>query len=279
MCDVRDQGSCGVPAMLAIGWAPKGRPGRAKSSWSFLTRPRLISTVARNSPEPERWTRARLRHGWLTGGPAHQSHGLRCASHNHGGQVPHSRVGALRCPPQRVKRHILRPADPRHNDALSLLDYWHAAAQPRLRPRVRGVLKQFLFSCRRSGHERERGRERVRRQGPGEADRPASPKVRVVTVSECGSHAVVDAEIGGVAGKGAGERPLARSASAAFRSRGLWRAVNPTSSPWCAPENLHQRRTRRTARRGRPARNRLRDLHPQVLTIAPLSATAPRIRT
>ncbi len=40
--------------------------------------------------------------------------------------------------------------------------------------------------------------------------RPAFPKARVVTVSECGSHAVVDAEIGGVAGKGAGEQALAR---------------------------------------------------------------------
>ncbi len=44
----------------------------------------------------------------------------------------------------------------------------------------------------------------------GDPDRPAFPKVRVVTVSECGSHAVVDAEIGGVAGKGAGEQALAR---------------------------------------------------------------------
>jgi Insertion element 4 transposase N-terminal/Transposase DDE domain len=42
------------------------------------------------------------------------------------------------------------------------------------------------------------------------ADRPAFPKVKVVTVSECASHAVVDAEIGGVAGKGAGEQSLAR---------------------------------------------------------------------
>jgi hypothetical protein len=41
-------------------------------------------------------------------------------------------------------------------------------------------------------------------------ERPAFPKVRVVTVSECGSHAVVDAEIGGIAGKGAGEQSLAR---------------------------------------------------------------------
>jgi hypothetical protein len=48
-------------------------------------------------------------------------------------------------------------------------------------------------------------------QDPGAADRAAFPKVRVVTVSECGSHAVVDAEIGGVAGKGAGEQSLARA--------------------------------------------------------------------
>jgi len=40
--------------------------------------------------------------------------------------------------------------------------------------------------------------------------RPAFPKARVVTVSECASHAVADAEIGGVAGKGAGEQALAR---------------------------------------------------------------------
>ncbi|MGH3302433.1 MAG: IS4 family transposase, partial [Streptosporangiaceae bacterium] len=40
--------------------------------------------------------------------------------------------------------------------------------------------------------------------------RPAFPKARVVTISECGSHAVADAEIGGVAGKGAGEQALAR---------------------------------------------------------------------
>jgi hypothetical protein len=44
----------------------------------------------------------------------------------------------------------------------------------------------------------------------GEAARAAFPKVRVVTVSECGSHAVVGAAIGGVTGKGAGEQPLAR---------------------------------------------------------------------
>jgi hypothetical protein len=45
--------------------------------------------------------------------------------------------------------------------------------------------------------------------GAGDAGRPACPKVRVVTVSECASHAVVDAAIGGVAGNGAGEQSLA----------------------------------------------------------------------
>jgi hypothetical protein len=47
-------------------------------------------------------------------------------------------------------------------------------------------------------------------QAAGDPDRPACPKARVVTVSECGSHAVVDAEIGGLAGKAAGEQALAR---------------------------------------------------------------------
>jgi hypothetical protein len=41
-------------------------------------------------------------------------------------------------------------------------------------------------------------------------ERSPFPKVRVVTVSECASHAVVDAEAGGIAGKGAGEQSLAR---------------------------------------------------------------------
>jgi hypothetical protein len=35
-------------------------------------------------------------------------------------------------------------------------------------------------------------------------------KVRVVTISECASHAVVDAEMGAIAGKGSGEQTLAR---------------------------------------------------------------------
>jgi Insertion element 4 transposase N-terminal len=45
---------------------------------------------------------------------------------------------------------------------------------------------------------------------PGGRERPAFPKVRVVTVSECGSHAVVDVAAGPVAGKGSGEQSLAR---------------------------------------------------------------------
>jgi Insertion element 4 transposase N-terminal len=43
-----------------------------------------------------------------------------------------------------------------------------------------------------------------------DVDISAFPKVRVVTVSECASHAVVDAEIGGISGKGSGEQTLAR---------------------------------------------------------------------
>jgi Insertion element 4 transposase N-terminal/Transposase DDE domain len=52
----------------------------------------------------------------------------------------------------------------------------------------------------------------------GGRERPAFPKVRVVTISECGSHAVVDVETGPVAGKGAGEQSLAR---------GLYRRLEP----------------------------------------------------
>jgi hypothetical protein len=44
--------------------------------------------------------------------------------------------------------------------------------------------------------------------GSGE-HRSAFPKVRVVTISECASHAMVDAEMGGVAGAGSGEQSLA----------------------------------------------------------------------
>jgi hypothetical protein len=46
--------------------------------------------------------------------------------------------------------------------------------------------------------------------GADEPGRPAYPKVRVVTVSECASHVVAGAAMGGVAGKGAGEQSLAR---------------------------------------------------------------------
>ena len=46
--------------------------------------------------------------------------------------------------------------------------------------------------------------------GPADPGRAAFPKARVVTVSECASHVVADAAIGGVAGKGAGEQSLAR---------------------------------------------------------------------
>lgn len=43
-----------------------------------------------------------------------------------------------------------------------------------------------------------------------DVDTSAFPKVRVVTVSECASYVVVDAEIGGITGKGSGEQTLAR---------------------------------------------------------------------
>jgi hypothetical protein len=46
--------------------------------------------------------------------------------------------------------------------------------------------------------------------GEDEADRAAFPKARVVTVSECASHAMVDAAIGPVTAKASGEQSLAR---------------------------------------------------------------------
>jgi hypothetical protein len=46
--------------------------------------------------------------------------------------------------------------------------------------------------------------------GRGEQERTAFPKARVVTISECASHAAVAAAIGGAAGKGTGEQTLAR---------------------------------------------------------------------
>jgi hypothetical protein len=44
----------------------------------------------------------------------------------------------------------------------------------------------------------------------GGRERPAFPKVRVVTIGECGSHAKVAAQLGPVGGKGASEQALAR---------------------------------------------------------------------
>jgi hypothetical protein len=46
--------------------------------------------------------------------------------------------------------------------------------------------------------------------GGSQAAAPAFPKARVVTISECGSHAVVAAAIGATMGKGSGEQVLAR---------------------------------------------------------------------
>lgn len=43
-----------------------------------------------------------------------------------------------------------------------------------------------------------------------DVDVSAYPKVRVVTISECASHAVVAAEMGGITGTGSGEQTLAR---------------------------------------------------------------------
>jgi hypothetical protein len=44
----------------------------------------------------------------------------------------------------------------------------------------------------------------------GTRERPAFPKVRVVTIGECGSHAKVAAQMGPVGGKGSSEQALAR---------------------------------------------------------------------
>jgi hypothetical protein len=47
--------------------------------------------------------------------------------------------------------------------------------------------------------------------GSHDGGEAAFPKVRVVTISECGSHAVTAAVIGGTVGRGTGEQPLART--------------------------------------------------------------------
>ena len=85
-----------------------------------------------------------------------------------------------------------------------------------------------------------------------DAEKAAFPKARVVTVSECASHAVVDARIGGVAGKGAGEQSLARPmlrhleedwlliADRNFYNRDAWCAAAGTGAAllWRAKANL-----------------------------------------
>ena len=56
----------------------------------------------------------------------------------------------------------------------------------------------------------------------GDPQRLGVPQARgVVTATECGSHAVVDAEIGGVSGKGAGEQALARKLYARLELQSL----------------------------------------------------------
>src|SRR5258708_36014332 len=65
---------------------------------------------------------------------------------------------------------------------------------------------------------------------PAASDRPAFPKVRVVTVSECGSHAVEAAAIGGAAGEGAGGAALAGRLCSRLGPRGLRIAGRPPSS-------------------------------------------------
>jgi hypothetical protein len=89
-------------------------------------------------------------------------------------------------------------------------------------------------------------------QGARGGGQQAYPRARAVTVSECGSHAVVAAAIGGTAGKGTGEQALARQlwprleedwlliADRAFYSWADWSAAAGTGaallwrvkSPW-----------------------------------------------
>src|SRR6266545_3996881 len=72
--------------------------------------------------------------------------------------------------------------------------------------------------------------------GADDAGRPAFPKVRVVTVSECASHVVADAAMGAVAGKGAGEQSLARKLYR--RLDGDWLLIADRNffnwADWCA---------------------------------------------
>ena len=96
----------------------------------------------------------------------------------------------------------------------------------------------------------------------GAREHPAFPKVRVVTIGECGSHAKIAARIGPVGGKGASEQALARRmfgrleegwlliADRGFRLAGLagrrrhWRraAVEGESRPSAAGAGVAARR-------------------------------------
>ena len=85
--------------------------------------------------------------------------------------------------------------------------------------------------------------------GVSGGDRAAFPKIRVVTVSECGSHAAVLAAAGPAAGKGSGEQALARQlyprleedwlliADRGFYCFADWRAAAGTGAAllWRAP--------------------------------------------
>ena len=51
-------------------------------------------------------------------------------------------------------------------------------------------------------------------------ERAAYPKVRVVSISECASHSVVGAAMGGVAGKGAGEQCWPAGCTCGWRRTG-----------------------------------------------------------
>ena len=72
--------------------------------------------------------------------------------------------------------------------------------------------------------------------GASEAAAPAFPKTRVVTISECGSHAVVAAAIGATMGKGSGEQVLARGLYPGLEQDWLLLADRGfyTWKDWCA---------------------------------------------
>jgi hypothetical protein len=60
--------------------------------------------------------------------------------------------------------------------------------------------------------------------GSGEG-RSAFPKVRVVSISECASHAMVDAEIGTVSGGGSGSSPSLRDCTRDCPRTGCWSLI------------------------------------------------------